>query len=129
MELQCGLKFCIDSRVQQETPEEGLKTYQLKHCVYNDKDEDNSIKTLNNKNHQKSSQKFRQGRKLLELDCGYINKYISINFIKCMYIERKSCNKNVFRKDLFKTFSNNIFIGGMQETKKLQSDKNLNFFF
>ena len=38
------------SQVQQETPEEGQRIYQLKHCEYNSKDEDNSQKTLNDKN-------------------------------------------------------------------------------
>ena len=47
------------SRVRQ-TPEEGWKTYQPKRCGNNNKDEDNSPKTLNDKNHQASSQKFRQ---------------------------------------------------------------------
>ena len=47
------------SRVQQ-TPEEGWRTYWPKHCGNNYKDEDNSLKTLNDKNHQASSQKFRQ---------------------------------------------------------------------
>ena len=45
----CGLKFHVDSRVQQETPEKGRRTYQPKCCEYN-KDEDNSLKNLNNKN-------------------------------------------------------------------------------
>ena len=44
------------SRVRQ-TPEEGRRTYRPKR--YN-KDEDKSPKTLNDKNHQASSQKFRQ---------------------------------------------------------------------
>ena len=46
-------------RVQQ-TPEEGRRTYQLKRCENNNKDEDNSPKNLNDKNQQASSQKFRQ---------------------------------------------------------------------
>ena len=45
----CSLKFCEVSRVQQ-TPEEGRRTYQLKHWGNNNKDEDNSLKTLNDKN-------------------------------------------------------------------------------
>ena len=53
----CGSKFCVGSQVQQETPEEGWRTYKLK-CEYN-KDEDSSPKTLNDKN-QASSQKFKQ---------------------------------------------------------------------
>ena len=52
-------KFCVGSRVRQ-TPEEGRKTYRLKHSENNNKDEDNSPKTLNDKNHQASSKKFRQ---------------------------------------------------------------------
>ena len=40
------------------TPEEGWRTYHPKHCGNNNKDEDNSPITLNDKN-QASSQKFR----------------------------------------------------------------------
>ena len=53
-------KFYVGSRVQQETSEKSQRTYRLKCCEYNNKDEDNSPKTLNDKNHQASSQKFRQ---------------------------------------------------------------------
>ena len=42
-------KFRIGPRVRQ-TPEEGQKTYQPKRYKYNNKDEDNSPKTLNDKN-------------------------------------------------------------------------------
>ena len=52
-------KFCVGFRVQQ-TPKEGQRTYQSKHYRNKNKDEDNSPKTLNDKNHQASSQKFRQ---------------------------------------------------------------------
>ena len=41
-----GLKFHVGSRVRQETPEKGWRTYWPKH-EYNNKDEDNSPKTLN----------------------------------------------------------------------------------
>ena len=41
-------KFHEGSWVQQ-TPEEGRRTYWLKCCVNNNKDEDNSLKTLNDK--------------------------------------------------------------------------------
>ena len=54
-----SLKFHEGSRVQQ-TPEEGWRTDQLKHCGNNNKDEDNSLKTLNDNNQQALSQKFRQ---------------------------------------------------------------------
>ena len=45
-----GSKFHVGYWVQQETLEEGQKTYQPKHCEYNNKDENNSPKTLNDKN-------------------------------------------------------------------------------
>ena len=51
-------KFCEGSRVR-KTPED-RRTYRPKRCGNNNKDEDNSPKTLNDKNHQASSQKFRQ---------------------------------------------------------------------
>ena len=56
----CGLKFHVGSRVWQETPEEGRRTHRPKHCEYSNKDEDDSPKTPNYKNHQVSSQKCRQ---------------------------------------------------------------------
>ena len=56
----CGLKFCIGSQVQQETPQEDWRIHQPKCCEYNNKDEDNSLKTLNAKNHKALSQKFKQ---------------------------------------------------------------------
>ena len=52
-------KFCDGSRVRQ-TPEEGRRTYRPKRCGNNNKYEDNSLKPLNDKNQQASSQKFRQ---------------------------------------------------------------------
>ena len=54
-----GLKFHVGSKVQGEMPEESRRTYWLKH-EYNNKDEVNSLKILKDKNHQASSQKFRQ---------------------------------------------------------------------
>ena len=55
----CSSKFREGSRVRQ-TPEEGQRTYRPKRYGNNNKDEDNSLKTLNDNNHQASSQKFRQ---------------------------------------------------------------------
>ncbi len=52
-------KFREGSRVRQ-TPEEGWGTYRPKRCGNNNKDEDNSPKTLNDKNQQASFQKLRQ---------------------------------------------------------------------
>ena len=54
-----SLKFRVGSRVRQ-TPEEGRRTYRPKRCGINNKGEDNSLKTFNDRNHQASSQKFRQ---------------------------------------------------------------------
>ena len=55
-----GWKFSVDSRVPQETPEEAWRTHRPKRSKYNYKDEDNNPKTVNDKNHQASSQKFWQ---------------------------------------------------------------------
>ena len=55
----CSSKYCVGSQVQQ-TPEEGWRTYRLKRVGNKNKDEDNSPKILNDKNHQAPSQKFRQ---------------------------------------------------------------------
>ena len=57
-------KFHVGSQVRQ-TPEEGWRTYQPKHCENNNKDEDNSPKTFNDKNRQASSQKFWQLSRIL----------------------------------------------------------------
>ena len=43
-----GSKFHVGSWVQ-KIPKEGQRTYWLKRCEYNTKDEDNSLKTLNEK--------------------------------------------------------------------------------
>ena len=51
-------RFCEGSRAR-KTPEEGRGTYRPKRCGNSNKDEDNSPKTLNDKNHLASSQKFR----------------------------------------------------------------------
>ena len=51
-------KFRVGSRVRQ-TSEEDRRTYRPKRCGNNNKDEDNSPKTLNDKN-QASSLKFRR---------------------------------------------------------------------
>ena len=56
-------KFREGSRVRQ-TPEEGRRTYRPKRYGNNNKDEDKSPKTLNDKNHKASFQKFRQLRSL-----------------------------------------------------------------
>ena len=55
-----GSKFWVGSRVRQEIPEEGWRTYRLKRCKCNNKDEDNSPKRVNDKNYEASSKKFKQ---------------------------------------------------------------------
>ena len=68
----CSSKFCEGSWVQQ-TPEEDRKAYRPKRCGNNKKDEDNSPKTLNDENHQASSQKFKQELRLFCcFDCVFI---------------------------------------------------------
>ena len=52
-------KFCEGSRVWQRS-KEGRRIYWPKRCRNNNKDENNRPKTLNDKNQQASSQKFRQ---------------------------------------------------------------------
>ena len=52
-------KFREGSRVRQ-TPEEARRTYQSKRCENYNKDEDNCPKTLNDKTHEASLEKFRQ---------------------------------------------------------------------
>ena len=74
----CGSKFYAGSWVWR-TPEEGYRTYWPKHCEYNNKDEDNSPKTLNDKN-QASSQKFKQ----LELLVLYSNSWKHLTVCKQM---------------------------------------------
>ena len=67
-------KFRVGSQVWQ-TPEEGRRTYRPKHYGNNNKDEDNSPKSLNDKN-QASSQKFRQVQGIYEFQtceiCGHL---------------------------------------------------------
>ena len=45
-----------------------LTSYYAFHCGNNNKDEDNSPKTLNDKNYQASSQKFRQQVDMISLN-------------------------------------------------------------
>ena len=72
-----GSMFRVGSRVREETPEECRRKHRPKRCEYNNKDEDNSTKTLNDKNHQASSPKFRQlTLKLVEIRTSiYVSKF------------------------------------------------------
>ena len=53
-------RFCMDSRVRHETPEESQRTYRPKHWEYNNKDGVSSPNILNIHNYQVTSQKFWQ---------------------------------------------------------------------
>ena len=41
-----SLKFCLDSQVRHEKPEEGWRVHRPKHCEYSNKDEDSSLNIL-----------------------------------------------------------------------------------
>ena len=77
--------------VVRQTPEEGQRTYQLKRCGNNNKDEDYSLKTLNDKNHQASSQKFRP---LVLFICIRIN--LALNNLQRLICHNIQINKPVF---------------------------------
>ena len=79
-------KFCVDYRVRQ-TPKEGRRTYRQKRYGNNNnsKDEDDSPKTLNGKNHQASSQKFGQ---LLILPLSHVSKLF---FFLVLWRDRSIC--------------------------------------
>ena len=80
------MKFREGSRVRQAL-EKGPRTYRPKRCGNNNKDEDNSPKTLNDKNHQASSQKFRQ--QIHKEAGGHIGRNVVEITIKMKTIVRK----------------------------------------
>ena len=73
-------KFREVSWVRQ-TPEQAQRTYRPKRCGNNNEDEDNCPKTLNDKNHQASSQKFRR-LIFLNLDSGEAILLLSPVFVQ-----------------------------------------------
>ena len=75
-------KFPEGSRARQ-TPEDGRRTYRPKRSGNINNDEDNSPKTLNDKNHQDSSQKCRQ-----QIQCSLkdLNSFLYICFHQRCYI-------------------------------------------
>ena len=95
-------KFRVGSRVRQ-TLEEGRRTYRPKHCGNNNKDEGNSPKTLNDKNHQASSQKFRQLISKLNMENNYILLLLSTNLFKTINPSRVMYLK--FEKVTYQHFS------------------------
>ena len=74
----CSSKFRKGSQVRQKL-EEGWRTYRPKRCGNNNKDEDNGTKTLNDKNHQASSQKFRHQGDYFEENSYFIIVYFLVN--------------------------------------------------
>ena len=59
-----------------KSPEEGRSAHQSKRCVYNNKDDQNILNTLNDINHQSSSKKFTQ----------FIYVYISLFLLICLRV-------------------------------------------
>ncbi len=72
-------KFREGSQVRQ-TPKEGRRTYRPKCCGNNNKDEDNSLKTFYDKNHQALSQEFRQLKTKLHFFC-LASSYIILSIL------------------------------------------------
>ena len=82
---------------KQGTPEEGTKIQRPKFCKRkNNKDEDNSPKTLTDKNHYASSQKFRQEMLIFVPNFGYQ----ICNFIICIF----TFNLPISTSELFLNF-------------------------
>ena len=52
-------RFCVGSRVRDETPEEGLLTYRPKRCEYNNEDEVNNPNILSDKNKAYENKKLK----------------------------------------------------------------------
>ena len=110
----CGLnkgfssKFHVGSIVRQETPEEGQRMHRPTHCEYSNKDEDNSLNTLNDKNYQDSFQKFRQLKKLFVSSLN-IKSNLSIKF-KEFETFPLPCNSNKWNHlTLCKKMSSGLF--------------------
>ena len=119
----CPAYFPKGFRVRQ-TPEEGRRIYRPKRCGNNHKDEDNSPKTLNDKNHQASSQKFRHLKKA----GGYIVRNVVEITIKMKTIVPKSlmikiiqpCLRNFDNKHL-KTAGGHIGRNVLEITIKMKT--------
>ena len=48
-----GSKFYVGFRIRQETTEEGRRAHRPKQCEYYNKEKDNSLNTLNDKNEKR----------------------------------------------------------------------------
>ena len=79
------VKLCVRLPSSTKTPAEGRRTHRLKCCEYNSKDEDNSQKTLNDKNHEDSSQKFEQQ----EFDTFAYLEVVTLDISLCTFYPRK----------------------------------------
>ena len=55
-----GSKLHVGSRIRQETPKEGRRTYRPKRWEYNNKDQNSCLKNMKDKYHKVSSKKFWQ---------------------------------------------------------------------
>ena len=73
-------------------PEEGRRTSQPKRCGNNDKDEDNSLKTLNDKNISRNTSKLAFPYVILNLNlseiCGLenVNSHPQVSIILSLYM-------------------------------------------
>ena len=76
--------FRVGCRVRQ-TPEEGRRTYRPKCCGNDNKDEDNSPKSLNDKNHQASSKTFRQSSYLVLSNSINSNNSVKYKYSFCLH--------------------------------------------
>ena len=81
-------KFRVGSLVWQR-PEEGWRTYQPKHCGNNNKDEDNSLKTFNDK--KKAIMKVLKTETLTLPNCSMniLRIFLFINFHICFFFIHK----------------------------------------
>ena len=119
----CSLKFCVGSWVQQ-TPEESQRTYQLKHCENNNKNEDNIPKTLYDKKSNRSIGKLLD-RSVLAMTLNCVWWWVSSSG-GCRVLLHSQDNFDLWVKYLF--FNICICWDGMLK-KNLLNDytKNINF--
>ena len=105
-----SIKDVVRSSVTVPEFDKHLRTYRPKRCGNNNKDEDNSPKTLNDKNQQTSSQKFRQ-RKIFCFKFSFILFFFLFSFDKFCYFSHFI----VFHRSITINFTKNVI-----KTKKIK---------
>ena len=99
-----GSKFCVDSWVQHETPEQNWRMHWMKCCENNSKYENHNPNSLSLKISQASSQKFRQMRSV-----NYQDSFKSLLFsVDLFYFVFVPLFVLIIGKDIFK-FWNEVF--------------------